>query len=201
VNLYTSVVLRPQIATTVAPTWILAAAVAVAETVAGFVQDPAAVAIKWPNDVQLGGLKTSGILMELAAEATRVDHLVLGIGVNLNVDPKTFPEEFRVRATSLAGHLGRPVDRVEFARQLYGNLEAILDECAASGFDAVRPRFDARSTMRGQRVRVVQQDGRESAGTALGIDAHGALRLRVESGEEIRVLAGDVTIAKEQSPA
>jgi biotin-(acetyl-CoA carboxylase) ligase len=48
---------------------------------------------------------------------------------------------------------------------------------------------------------VVQHDGRETAGTALGIDAQGALRLRAESGEETRVLAGDVTIAKEQTPA
>jgi len=201
VNLYTSIVLRPKITTAEAPTWILAAAVAVADTVAAFVPDPAAVSIKWPNDVQLGDLKTSGILMELAAEATHVDHLVLGIGVNLNVDPTTFPDEFRVRATSLCGHLGHSVDRAEFTRQLYGNLEAVLDESEANGFDAVRPRFDERFTMRGRSVRVIQQEGIEISGEALGIDPHGALRLRTESDEEILVLAGDVTIAKEQSPS
>jgi len=201
VNLYTSIVLRPRIATAEAPVWILAAAVAVAETVAAFASDPHAVTIKWPNDVQLADLKTSGILMELAAEATRVEYLVLGIGVNLNADPGTFPEEFRARATSLACHTGRAVDRIEFTRQLYGNLEAVLDECAAEGFGAVRPRFEEKFAMRGRFVRVMQHDGTQCAGTALGIDGDGALRLRTDAGEERRFVAGDVTIAKDRSAA
>jgi len=200
-NLYTSIVLRPRIDTSVAPTWILAAAVAVAETVGEFVPDPGSVAIKWPNDVQLDDLKTSGILMELAAEATQVDYLVLGIGVNLNVDPATFPEEFRARATSLSHHIGRPVDRTEFTRRLYGKLETVFDECSEKGFHAVRPRFDAKFTMQGRPVRVMQQDGDARDGIALGIDANGALRLRTASGDEVPILAGDVTIAKDGGPA
>jgi BirA family biotin operon repressor/biotin-[acetyl-CoA-carboxylase] ligase len=183
-NLYTSIVLRPAITTLVAPTWILASAVAVAETVAEFLDDPASITIKWPNDVLLSGLKTSGILMELGAEATQVEYLVLGIGVNLNTDRETFPEEFRHLATSLASHGGRPVSRIEFTRRLYGNLEAVLDTCSEDGFDAVRPRFDARFDMRGRHVRVVQLDGNGLSGKALGIDANGALRHDCE-GERV----------------
>jgi len=195
-NLYTSIVLRPDIDTAVAPSWILAAAVAVAETVGEFVPDPGSVTIKWPNDVQIDDLKACGILMELAAEATQVEHLVLGIGVNLNVDPATFPDEFRARATSVSHHAGHPVDRIEFARRLYGKLESVFDECAEKGFRAVRPRFDARFAMQGRPVRVIQQDGSERAGIALSIDPNGALRLQTEAGDEITVIAGDVTVAK-----
>ena len=196
-NLYTSVVLRPHLTTIEAPTWILASAIAVADTIAATLEDAASVEIKWPNDVLLSGLKTSGILVELAAEATRVEHLVLGVGVNLNVDREAFPDEFRDLATSLASHGGHPVNRIEFARRLYGNLEEVLDTCAERGFDAVRHRFDDRFKMRGRQVRVIQLDGRERSGKALGIDAHGALRLGTPGGEEVRVVAGDVTIAKE----
>ena len=78
-NLYTSVVLRPSLSASAAATVILAAAIAVAETAAESLRSPGAVEIKWPNDVLLDGLKTSGILMELSAEATRVGFLVLGI--------------------------------------------------------------------------------------------------------------------------
>lgn len=195
-NLYTSIILRPPITTLEAPTWILASAVAVADTVAEFV-DAGAVAIKWPNDVLLSGLKTSGILMELVAEATRVENLILGIGVNLNVDRATFPDEFRHLATSLASHRGSRVDRIAFACRLYGNLETVLDVCAERGFDALRSRFNDRFTMRGRRVRVLQQNGEELTGTAVGIDAHGALRLATSPSEEVRVVAGDVTMAKE----
>jgi BirA family biotin operon repressor/biotin-[acetyl-CoA-carboxylase] ligase len=197
-NLYTSVVLRPRLTTVEAPTWILASAIAVADTIAETLDDEASVEIKWPNDVLLSGLKTSGILVELGAEATRVEHLVLGVGVNLNVDRETFPDEFRDLATSLASHGGRSVNRIEFTRRLYGNLEEVLDVCAERGFDAVRHRFDDRFKMRGRQVRVIQEGGVEHSGRALGIDPHGALRLGTPSGEEVRVVAGDVTIAKEQ---
>jgi BirA family biotin operon repressor/biotin-[acetyl-CoA-carboxylase] ligase len=190
-------VLRPVLATAQAPAWILAAASAVAEAVAESVPDPGSVEIKWPNDVLLGGLKTSGILMELGAEGARVAFLVLGIGVNLNVDRAAFPEEFRALATSLRSHSGRPVDRVAFARRLFRHLERTLDACAQGGFAAVRGAFEARFRMPGRRIRVLELDGSELAGTALGIDADGALRIRGDDGAERRVVAGDVTIAKE----
>jgi len=197
-NLYTSIVLRPDLTTAEAPAWILAAAVSVADSIAATLDDTEAVEIKWPNDVLLGGLKTSGILMELGAEATSVSFLVLGIGVNLNVDRDEFPQEFRAFATSLAAHTGRPVERIDFARRLYADLERTLDDCAEGGFDAIRPRFEARFRMRGRRVRVLETSGRgDFGGVAVGIDTDGALRVRRDDGETVRVIAGDVTLAKE----
>ncbi len=200
-NLYTSIVLRPSLDTAEAPTLIQAAGIAVAEAVAGEIGDSRAVEIKWPNDVLLGGLKTSGILMELGAEATRVDFLVLGIGVNLNVSRETFPEEFRALATSLSSHAGRRIDRVVFARRLYHALEEVLDAHAAGGFAAIRPRFEARFRMAGRPVRVRNLDGSETAGRCDGIDADGALLLAGEDGSVRRVVAGDVTIVKQREGA
>ena len=189
--------LRPAISTADAPTWPLAAAVAVADAVAAEVGDDAAVEIKWPNDVLLGGRKTCGILMELGAEAARVTYMVLGIGVNLNVERERFPDEFRRHATSLSSHCGQPVDRIAFARTLFAELEAVLDGCAAGGFASLRERFEARFHMVGRRVVVRDLEGEALEGTALGVDELGALRLALSSGEERRVLAGDVTLAKE----
>ncbi len=207
-NLYTSIVLRPHITIAAAPSWILAAAAAVATTIADWLShsvEPSAgeaVEIKWPNDVLISGLKTSGILMELGAEAARVEFLVLGIGVNLNSDRSEFPEEFRSRATSLYSHSGLRVDRIAFARHLYGNLERVFDDCGSRGFDAVRPEFESRFRMPGQRVTVCEFDGSRLEGTAIGIDADGALRIRRAdplpgTDDEVRVIAGDVTLAKE----
>lgn len=198
-NLYTSVVLRPSLTLVAAPVVILAAATAVAESVAAVLGRREAVAVKWPNDVQIDGLKTSGILMELHAEATRVGFLILGIGVNLNVDPEGFPEAFRARATSVAAATGAPVDRAAFARRLYGTLEDVLDAHAARGFDGFRTRFERFFRMAGARVRVADADGRETAGTALGVAPDGSLRLRDDAGREHRVVAGDVTVVKERA--
>jgi len=196
-NLYTSIVLRPELHVSEAPTLVLAAAVAVADAVALAVDDRDAVQIKWPNDVLLGGRKACGILMELASEATRVAHLVLGIGVNLNVEPEAFPEEFRAVATSVAAQRGAPVDRAAFARSLYGILESVLDLHAQAGFAAVRPRFEARFRMAGRRVRVQDVGGPVIEGRADGIDVDGALLVRGARGHVRRVLAGDVTLREE----
>ncbi len=195
-NLYASIVLRPSLTTAEAPSLILAAGVGVAEAVARAVPDPAAVEIKWPNDVLLGGLKTSGILMEMSAEATQVAFLVLGIGVNLNVAREQFPEEFQARATSLAAHCGRAVDRCAFARSLFGILEEVLDVHAERGFRALRPRFDRFFRMAGRRIRVAEVGGAEFDATAEDVDEDGSLRVRLDGGELRNVVAGDVTLLK-----
>jgi len=198
-NLYTSILLRPALALADAPSLVLAAAVAVAEAVIGTLGEREAVEIKWSNDVLIRARKTSGILMELSAEADRVGSLVLGIGVNLNVPREALPPEFRERATSVASERGRPVDRVGFATALYGTLEQMLDLHATQGFEALRPHFEALFRMAGRPIRVADLTGRETRGIAEGVDPDGALRLRCGPGVR-RVLAGDVTLDPESTP-
>src|SRR4030095_9827316 len=110
-NLYTSILLRGEPAGMLAPTLVLASGVAVggagvAESVAAWLGDAARVELKWPNDVRIDRRKTSGILVELTSSAAAPSFAVLGIGVNLNVDPATFPDEFRRLATSLSAASG-----------------------------------------------------------------------------------------------
>ena len=199
-NIYSSTLLRPTCSIADTPTLILGAAVAVAESVAKFLGDEESVEIKWPNDVLIRQRKTSGILMESSAEGTRIAFAILGIGVNLNVDRETFPEEFRPLATSLASELGHPVDRADFARCLFERLEAQLNLHAAGGFDAVRPRFESFFRMTGQPVGVEEIGGQRIDGRALGIAPGGALEVEISEGprvgEIVSVMAGDVTLAK-----
>ncbi len=193
-NLYTSVVLRPKLTISEAPTLILVSAIAVAETVAQTLDATEPVEIKWPNDVLVGGLKTSGILMEMNAEATSVGFAVLGIGVNLNVERDEFPEEFRDRATSLRVAGGERIDRIAFARRLYGILEDVLDQHAERGFASLRERFDPWFRMAGRSVEVHGMRGESLRGTACGIAPDGALEVERADGSLERVIAGDVTL-------
>lgn len=197
-NLYVSILLRPTPPGMLAPTLVLAAGVAVAESVAAWLGAAARVDLKWPNDVRIDCRKTSGILVELASEAARPVWAVLGIGVNLNVDPATFPAEFRERATSLAAASGRPVDRVAFTQRLFGTLERVLDLHASQGFAGVRPRFEAWFRMLARPVRVLEPAGGTLEGVVAGVDPDGALRLRLAGGREQRVLAGEVTLLPEE---
>jgi BirA family biotin operon repressor/biotin-[acetyl-CoA-carboxylase] ligase len=87
-NLYISVLLRPGGPAREAPQWALLAAVALAEALSGFVPDPSALRLKWPNDLLLGGAKCAGVLAEASATPEgRTEWLVLGMGANLVVAP------------------------------------------------------------------------------------------------------------------
>ncbi len=200
-NLYVSLLLRPTPPGGLAPTLVLAAGVAVAESVARWLGDDGRVDLKWPNDVRIDGKKTSGILVELASAGSRPAFAVLGIGVNLNVDPATFPADFRERATSLSAARGALVDRTAFTARLFGTLEDVLDLHAHQGFPGIRPRFEHWFRMTGSRVRVEEPGGRTLDGEVAGVDGDGALRLRDAGGREHRVVAGEVTLASEGAPA
>ncbi len=194
-NLYVSLVLRPRGPAAALATLPLAAGVAVAETVAAELGAPERVALKWPNDVLADGKKLSGILLERVGSGAD-GAVILGIGVNLNVDPASFPADFRERATSLAAAAQRPIDRTGFASALFDRLEGALDLHAAHGFDALRERFAALFRMQGLRVRVADAAGAVREGRVVGVGADGSLRLAGAQGEE-RVFAGDVTLVKE----
>lgn len=199
-NLYASFLLRPTCTIAQAPTLILGAAIAVAETVARFMGDEDAVEIKWPNDVLIRRRKTSGILMESSAEGNRIAFAVLGIGVNLNVAREAFPDEFRPLATSLASELGRPIDRVAFTRALAEALEVEIDRHAEGGFEALRPRFESFFRMSGEAIGVEDLGGESTQAIARGVAPSGALEIEItegpRKGETMRVLAGDVTLSK-----
>jgi BirA family biotin operon repressor/biotin-[acetyl-CoA-carboxylase] ligase len=197
-NLYVSFVLRPRGSAMTLGTLPLAVGVALAECVAAELGDPARVELKWPNDVLVDAKKVSGILLERAS-ASAESALILGIGVNLNVDPASFPPDFRARASSLSALAGRRIDRARFAAALFERLESALDLHAAAGFAALRPRFDALFRMVGRRVRVADAAERVREGVVLGVGADGSLRLGTYEGEE-RLLAGDVTVLKEPLP-
>jgi BirA family biotin operon repressor/biotin-[acetyl-CoA-carboxylase] ligase len=188
VNLYCSVVLRPRLAPAAVPPLALVVGLAVADAVAAVSGMQAA--LKWPNDVLLGGRKIAGILTELDAELERVHAVIVGIGVNVNGDG--FPPELADKATSLRLATGRPVDRAAFTAGLLAALEGRYRRFLAAGFAAMRSEWEACSALTGKEVRVTAPEG-EVAGRVLGVDDDGALRLAGPRGE-VRVMAGEVTL-------
>jgi len=149
----------------------LAAGVAVAEIASG--------AIKWPNDVLVGGRKVAGILVEGRPQE---GWAVLGIGLNVAVTPADLPAELRERA----GGLGlAPADLEPTLDRLLGALESWLAHDAATVLDAVR----ARDALEGRTVRWAG-----GAGRAVGIDDAGRLLVGTSSGT-IALDAGEVHLA------
>lgn len=192
-NLYLSLILRPQAPTTLAPQTNLLAAVAVADTiieVCGL-----SPAIKWPNDVLVDNKKVCGILAEMQTEGGELRSIVLGIGVNLNAPLSAFPPELHDKASSLFLVSRRTVDRAAFTAALLTHLEKRYVLWIEEGFPALRFAWERHAAgLLGRRITVAAPEG-TIAGIVLGLDTDGALLLQDEDSEtRHRVLAGDVTV-------
>ena len=105
-NIYFSVILRPPLKPSRSPALTLMAGVAVSRVLSEYC--PGRVTLKWPNDVQIDGRKTAGILTEMRMRGDSIDCVIIGIGVNVLMDRDEFDEAIRDRATSLKEESLRP---------------------------------------------------------------------------------------------
>jgi BirA family biotin operon repressor/biotin-[acetyl-CoA-carboxylase] ligase len=188
-NLYLSVILRPRIPPHQAPLVTLMAAVATADAIRKF--SGLVPFIKWPNDILLRDRKVAGLLNEIHSEMDRVHFVILGIGVNLNMDEKKFSKEIRPVATSLKIEMGQKVSRKAFLQSLLLELEKWYSVFLEEGSTAVLKAWRDRADMKGREVKVTSF-GETVVGTAIDVDSDGALILETGDGKQRRVMAGDV---------
>jgi BirA family biotin operon repressor/biotin-[acetyl-CoA-carboxylase] ligase len=183
-GIYCSVLLRPAMPPSDALIFSLAAGLAVRAAVAEIAPQLLA-DLKWPNDLLLRGKKFCGILIEMNAEATRVRHLVVGVGINVN--QVKFPAELREIATSLRIETGTEWSRVELCAALLKSLDReyrSLTEDAGARNSILRRFEESSSSVRGSKVSIVVNsdvdvDGNGTlAGVTEGLDERGFLRVR-----------------------
>jgi len=156
--------------------------------------------LKWPNDLVFDERKLGGILVELKAEAHGGAHVVAGVGLNVALEPKLLPSlsDWPRGATDLATALGgTPPRRAALAGALVSELAALFADYPSAGFAAYRTEWRSADFLRGRAVRLDEAGGR-SFGTALGIDADGALLVEAEAGERRRIVAGDVSVRSDE---
>jgi len=175
--------------------WItLAAGLAMARAIRDAVPATADVGLKWPNDVQVDGLKACGILAEMLPGGAG---LVLGAGVNLETPAERLPTpsstSLRLRGTPLEGD--GLVDAVcggflEQFQPLYARLLDSSGDAVASG---VAREVEASCTTIGREVVVTLPGAPSLTGLATGLDAGGRLEVRGPEGIRTPVAAGDVT--------
>ena len=192
-GLYISIIFRDR---RVAPLLTLAGGVAVADGIGTATGLP--VEIKWPNDIvvpESGArprrLKLAGILAEASTGAEGLQHVVLGIGIN--VRPAAYPPDLVPLVTSIESELGRPADAGAVLAETLAELSAQVERLASASADAdavlARWRALAPSAV-GSRVEW-DRGGARCRGTTAGIDRDGALLVRAEGGTE-RIVSGEV---------
>ena len=137
--------------------------------------------LKWPNDLLVGQKKIAGILLELVGDPADVCHVVIGVGVNVNMQAA---DEVDQLWTSMKLESGRPFDRNALVALLGKTLQSYLDQHKVGGFTAIQSEWEQNHLWQGRSVSLTA-GANQIDGEVLGIDSQGALRLKVDGVEKV----------------
>jgi BirA family transcriptional regulator, biotin operon repressor / biotin---[acetyl-CoA-carboxylase] ligase len=192
-NLYVSVLFRPLIHSSAVPVFSFVASLAVSDAVDAY---GVTAKLKWPNDVLLGDRKVSGTLVAFTTKESFAHYVILGVGVNLNVDAVTLRRALGppgAGATSLSEEAGQPVERNVFAARFLNHLESWSNAYRARGPHAVLAGWRRRDGVVGRRVEIREPD-RSYRGTARGVTDAGRLLVETMDGARREVVTAEVVV-------
>lgn len=147
--------------------------------------------IKWPNDIVLDKKKLCGILTEMNADMDSINYIVVGMGININ--QSSFPKDISEIATSLRIHCGDVLSRKKILASVLNCFEENYEVYIREGLKPMVPLLREYSVVIGKHIRLVSPN-MEREGTAVDMDAQGGLIVRLDTGETITVISGDVSV-------
>lgn len=174
-----SVILSPDIDGRRSSVLTVMGAIAAADALNEHVRVPALIA--WPNDVIAKGKKLGGILVEARKDPRRGQAFILGMGLNVNIDPQQMPEEIRPIATSLKILTGRSVDRVALVRELLRSLDRWYADVVHARYGGISQEWRQYSADLGERI-TIEHAGRRYTGRVLDLSVEEGLVLRLDHG-------------------
>jgi len=192
-GLWMSMILKPRIPLQFTPQLPLLVAVALCRSLRRMTGLP--IGIKWPNDLLIDGKKISGILLESSAEDEKLQFVIAGIGIGVNLRSEDYlDDELRAKATSLAIEKGEPLDREELLVQFLQELESIYTLYHEQGFGPIKLLWEALSVSLHRPIRCLTPKGM-AEGYAVGIDDSGAITVRLADGTLTNWYSGDIQFA------
>lgn len=193
VNLYASVLFRPAIPPSAVPVFAFISSLAVTDAVWA---EGVPAGIKWPNDVIIDGRKAGGTLAAYASAGDQVEYVILGIGVNLNVERAALAGALgraAAAATSVREAAAHPIDRNEFCAAFLNFLEKWDDEYRDRGPDGILAAWSERDVLAGHTIEI--RSGREAwRARAAGVNADGRLLVDDARGVRHHVVSGEIVV-------
>ncbi len=189
VNLYLSIILRPSLPLRDISIITLITGVAVVDAI----QKSTGVKciLKWPNDIIIDKKKAGGILIEAKGQGNNISYLVVGIGLNVNIDESALPEELFNKATSIKAKIGKETDRLGLLQGILKEFDDWYDRFLTEGSYPAIEAWKRRTDMLGRRV-AVNIGNKVIEGIAEGINADGALIIKPPNGSIEVIVAGEV---------
>ena len=189
-GIWMSVILRPPISPADASKITLIAGLAVCEGIKAVTGLPAQ--IKWPNDIVLHNKKVCGILTEMSAEMEKVNYIILGIGINVNIS--SFPEDIKNMATSLKIEGGKDYDRKEIVKAILTNLEKYYEAYLnKQDLENLIEKYKSYCLTLGKEVKIIHRN-EEFIGKAIDLTEEGELMVEKHDGQVITVFSGEVSV-------
>ena len=189
-SIYMSILLRPDIPPDQAPMLTLVMAQSTAEAIR--IRTGEEALIKWPNDIVINGKKVCGILTEMSTEIQWINHVVIGVGINVNTE--YFPEELTETATSIYLESGGKQQRSGLIAEVLKPFERYYAMFLETGnLSAMQEEYNRLLVNRDREVKVLEP-GNEYNGYAIGINETGELLIRTEDGQIREVYAGEVSV-------
>ncbi len=193
VNFYISIILKPELVPAKATRITMLVAVAVASALRKTLSLP--VTIRWPNDILVRDRKLGGILIEMDSEMDRVNYVVIGIGINVNMDISILPDGLQKTATSIKRELGHEVKRIDILIPLLKEIGYWYRVYKKDGIHPVLNEWINLSSTLGKRIRL-STPKKVIEGKAEGIDEDGRLIIGFPDGSFELASSGDVTVIK-----
>jgi BirA family biotin operon repressor/biotin-[acetyl-CoA-carboxylase] ligase len=144
--------------------------------------------IKWPNDIVINDKKAAGILAESKTEKNSLSFVVVGFGINVNIQKGSFPEEIADIATSLSIETGREVSRVYLLQEVLRQIESRYLRLNDNGF---LDEWKSLSATIGNQIQIEYPDSTRT-GLATDIDENGALIVQLDTGEMKHIMNDDI---------
>lgn len=189
IGIFMTLMLKPEINPNNASMLTLVAAMATTRAIRRVTGVPAM--IKWPNDIVMNGKKVCGILTEMSAQFDYINHIVIGIGIN--VHNEDFPEEIAKTASSLYLESGQHIHRASLIEAFLEEFEDVYAEyLKTEDMEGLQKEYDAMLVNRGRQVRVL--DPKEPfEGKAMGITKKGELIVDTWESRKL-VSSGEVSV-------
>ncbi|PZD93564.1 biotin--[acetyl-CoA-carboxylase] ligase [Paenibacillus sambharensis] len=188
-GVWMSMILRPTIPLPYTPQLTLLTAVALCRALRRLTG--LEIGIKWPNDLLIDGRKISGILLESSAEEERLRHVIVGVGISVNLDKQHYTEDMLDRVISLKMAAGITFDRSEIIAGFLAEFEAVYTLYEQEGFAPVRSLWEALSVSLHKPCKLTTPQG-IMEGIPVGLADSGALLLKLEDGDTVPVFSAEM---------
>ena len=190
-GIWLSIILDPDVSLAKAPLLTLAAGVAVTKTLKSF---GIASEIKWTNDILIQDKKVCGILTESIAKLNSIDHVIVGVGINADLNISNLPYEIQEGSISLNEVANDQVNKIKGIAKFLEEFENIYEIFKKEDFEYIFKEWRDHSHTIGKYVEIKQPFGKVISGYAVGINQEGALILEQRDGKLVKILSGECRV-------